>query len=336
MKLFGLFKKNQTPNNELTLISRTQTVEGLSIPGIIRNLNYHFVNLQVYKDGLVYCWEMVDLPLFRKKIDINWVVTHIPDGESISIYSLGYWKIDKGNWLYNRETFYEYVYSLVKRLNPRQENLYNCHGRTSEKIGNVEVSTFGIPNAKPYYISGNKGVFAEKTSGESFNIFFRDDDNKIYLAALSIFKDGHVELNCIPTKKSFEFTDIKTLIHNKTLLTEPLVGERINILGLGSFVLSAGSGINIEHKYNEFLDEYNVIQGHESSIQKCKHLFNLYKQQPTEELKTELQTAYEAIPLHQRIFVGDMDTKDYEVRLAIYGDKVKKEWEDAYGFEYPF
>jgi hypothetical protein len=31
-----------------------------------------------------------------------------------------------------------------------------------------------------------------------------------------------------------------------------------------------------------------------------------------------------------------MDTKDYEVRQIIYGDIVKKEWEEYYGYEYPY
>jgi len=29
-----------------------------------------------------------------------------------------------------------------------------------------------------------------------------------------------------------------------------------------------------------------------------------------------------------------MDTKDYEVRQVIFGDIVKKEWKEAYGYEY--
>lgn len=31
-----------------------------------------------------------------------------------------------------------------------------------------------------------------------------------------------------------------------------------------------------------------------------------------------------------------MDTKEYEVRQVNYGDILKKEWEEDYGYEYPY
>ena len=103
MKIFDkLFNKtDNTKSSDLTTISRTEVIDGFSIPGIIFNLQYHFIDLQVYRDGLVYCWEMVDLNLFKKKLIRNWVVTSIPDKEHISIFSLGNWQIDKGEWFYD-------------------------------------------------------------------------------------------------------------------------------------------------------------------------------------------------------------------------------------------
>ena len=127
MKLFDKkFKSNKaTEPTDLTTITRTEVIEGVSIPGIIHNMQYHFTDLQVYSDGLISCWEMVDLPMFKDKLNEGWVVTSIPDGEAISIFNLGYWDIEQGEWRHTKDTLYEYVYSLVKRLNPTLENLQN-------------------------------------------------------------------------------------------------------------------------------------------------------------------------------------------------------------------
>ncbi|MFD1905883.1 hypothetical protein ACFSQ7_20480 [Paenibacillus rhizoplanae] len=43
-------------------IRRTKTVEGTSIPGIIHNGgSYFYINVDVYEDGMVNCWELTDL-----------------------------------------------------------------------------------------------------------------------------------------------------------------------------------------------------------------------------------------------------------------------------------
>lgn len=125
MKLFDkIFKSNKTEPADLTTITRTEILEGFSIPGIIHNMQYHFTDLQVHSDGLISCWEMVNLSMFKDKLNKGWVVTSIPDGEAISIFSLGHWKIEQGEWQHTKETLYDYVYSLVKKLNPTLENLH--------------------------------------------------------------------------------------------------------------------------------------------------------------------------------------------------------------------
>lgn len=338
MKLFNkIFKPtNSNKPHDLTTITRTEIIEGFSIPGIIWNVQYHFTDLQVYSDGLISCWEMVDLLMFKDKLNKNWVVTSIPDGETISIFSLGNWKIDKGVWFYNKETFYTYVHSLIKKLNPTLENLHNYNGNNSKMIGKANVAKHFIPDPKPYHFEELNSFFPKRTSGEKFNIFYRNDDNNTYLAELSIYKNGRIELTNLPDKKCFEFTDLKNLIDNKLITTDLNSGEKITVLGLGTFIATSGQGVGVTSKYNEFVDKYNELTGKEGSIDKCRRIFEEYKQTATVKLKNDLKEAYEAVPEHQRIFVGNMDTKDYEVRHIIYGDIVKKEWENDYGYEYPY
>jgi len=337
MKLFDkIFKSNKTESVDLTTITRTEILEGFSIPGIIHNMQYHFADLQVYSDGLISCWEMVDLSMFKDKLNKGWVVTSIPNGEAISIFSLGHWTIEQGEWQHTKETLYDYVYSLVKRLNPTLENLYDYNGSNSKLIGKATVAKHFMPDPKPYHFDGPNSFFPRKISGEKFHFFYRSEDDKTYLAELSLFKSGRIEITNIPTKKIFKFEELKDLINKEILTTDIKVGETINIINLGSFKVVSGSGVDIKFKLNELTDKFNELNGRENSISKCARIFDEYKQNPTKKLRDELKDAYEVVPEHQRIFVGTMDTKDYEVRQVIYGEIVKKEWEDDSGYEYPY
>lgn len=317
-KIFG--GQNKTSSDSLTTITRTETYEGFSIPGIIHNMQYHFTDLQVYRDGLVYCWDMVDLKLFKEKLKTGWVVTRIPDGERISLFSLGNWTIDNGTWDFNiADSYYDHVYSLVKILNPNLENLYDCHGTTEKMVGNVRVSALAMPNPIPYYESGESKIFPERIKGKNLYIFYKSEDNKLYLAQLSIFVDGKIELANIPEKKYFTIDQLEKLINNKTLLTNLPLKERVIILGLGSFEIVSGAGVDIKDKYAELLDVYEELKSGKNSIERCREVFNEYKSNPSNELKEKLKVAYEKVPKHQRMFVGDMDTKDHEVKKIIYG-----------------
>lgn len=338
MKLFDkIFRSTKTIEpGDLTTITRTEILEGFSIPGIIHNMQYHFKDIQVYSDGLISCWEMVDLAMFRDKLNKGWVVTSIPDGEAISIFNLGHWTIEQGEWLHTKETLYEYVYSLVKRLNPTLENLHNYYGNSSKIVGKANVAKHFIPNPKPYYLDDPGSFFPEKISGEKFHFFYRNGDNKTYLAELSLFKSGHIEITNLPEKKILNFEDLKELVNSGQLTTELKIGETVTIFNLGSFKIKSGSGVEIKFKLDELSDKLNELNGSENSIVKCARIFEEYKQNPTKQKRYSLKEAYEAVPEHQRMFVGTMDTKDYEVRQVIYGDTVKKEWQDYYGFEYPY
>jgi hypothetical protein len=338
MKLFNnIFKTNKTIEpTALTTITRTEIIEGYSVPGIIHNMQYHFIDLQVYSDGLISCWEMVDLSMFKDKLNKGWVVTSIPNGDAISIFSLGHWYIDEGEWLHTKETLYGYVYSLVKQLNPTLESLHNYNGNNSKMEGKVNVAKHYMPNPKPYYNDSQNSYFANKINGEKFHIFFRNEDSKTYLAELSIYKSGQIEVTNIPVKRVFQIDELVELTSNGQITTDLKIGETVTILGLGSFKIKSGSGVDLKFKLNEFTDKLNELNGRENNITKCARIFEEYKSNPTKKLKEELKEAYTAVPEHQRVFVGTMDTKDFEVRQVIYGDIVKKEWKEDYGFEYPY
>lgn len=337
MKLFNkIFKQNKKEEqSDLTTITRTEVFEGFSIPGIIHNMQYHFTDLQIYSDGLISCWEMVDLPMFRDKLNQGWVVTSIPDGEAISIFSLGYWVIDQGEWEHNIDSLYEYVHSLVKKLNPKLENLHQYNGSSTKMIGKVNFAKHSIPDATPYHFDDPNSFLPNKIYGNKFHFFYRNDDEKTYLAELSIYKDRYVEITNLPSKKIYKFEDLKELAEQGILTTDLQIGETITMLNLGSFKIVSGQSVDIKLKLAELQDKLNELNGEENSIAKYAKIFDEYLKNPTLKLRDMLKNSYENIPEHQRIYVGTMDTKDYEVRQIIYGDIIKKEFEQKYGYQYP-
>ncbi|RAJ81923.1 hypothetical protein CLV59_104148 [Chitinophaga dinghuensis] len=312
--------------DNLTTISRKETIDGLSIPGIIRNGSYYFTDIQVYSDGLIYCWDTVDLELFQQKLDKQWVVTSIPDGQYIHIHSLGQWKIEQGQWEFTPQTYYEFVHALVRQLNPAMENLKSCYGSTTIKKGNVNYAKFPIPNPKPYYISEPSAYSPKRASGDSFNIFFREDNEQLYLAQLSIYPDGHLSITHLPQTRSYTFPELAKLMEQQRILTELPPGVRVHIWGLGSFVATEGDGEPATEKLKEFTNSFMVMNGAEDLVDKCRRILEDYRKNPTEQLKESLKQAYEAIPEHERMYVGDMDVKDIEVRMIIYGEDEIRGW----------
>lgn len=321
MGFFDKFSQKTEPNPApvLTTIQRTETIAGLSVPGIIKNGSYHFTDLQVYRDGLVYCWGMVDLEIFKQKINANWVVPSVPDGSTLSIFGLGSWTLQNGQWQHDRESLYTYIHGLVKQLNPNLENLYNLHGVDWEMRGNVRVAKLHTPQPKAYTVSEEHDVFPKHTTGKRFRIFFRNDDGRLYLTELCLYQNGTVELNGLPERKTYRFIDLKGLVAVQGLRCDIPAGERVYISGMGSFSVSGGEGMDIEQLYAEWDDELRVLQGEPSALQKCQQALEEYQAEPTPERKGNLRITYEAIPDHLKMYIGDMDTKDWEVRHILYG-----------------
>jgi hypothetical protein len=73
----------------LASICRTKEIRGYEIPGIIHNGNYFLTDLHVFADGLINCWQMVVLPMFKDKLRSGWAVTEIPHGADLSIHGIG-------------------------------------------------------------------------------------------------------------------------------------------------------------------------------------------------------------------------------------------------------
>ena len=307
-------------------IIRNRPVNGFVTPAFIHNGgSFFFINLPVYADGLVDCWELLDLSLFQEKVKQGWVVTAVPDGEAISIHGLGQWQVMEGEWTLDAEALHARVVSLVRRLNPRMENLHDCHGRTTEPVGNTRVSILGM--SQPLPIRGEHSPLARAVKGEQLSLFVRQKPGATYLADLRVFPDGTVELGRLPEPLTLRMDALEAEGTRGTLLTQPAQGERIHIQGLGSFTLGEEHfATALQDVLGEVRDRFDTLNGRPTSSDRARSAYAAYLAAPSEQAREALQAAYEAVPEHLRMFLGDMDTKDIPLRMVIYGDEELEEW----------
>lgn len=306
-------------------IARTKTIDGLVTPAFIHNAQHHFINLEVYADGLVNCWELVDLALFRESLASGWVTPRVPDGQEIRVHGLGGWKIANGRWALSNDDLYRRVTDLVRALNPRLENLHDCGGQTFENVGGVKVSILGSASEQPIRMS-EPGPFAQRIKGDNMSVFVRAGD-LLYLADLRAFADGVIELGRLPSPESLDLAQLDAAIADGRIVSSPAVGARVEVHQLGSFELSEVRwSVAIEDIRRTVPDLIDTANGRPDSVQRCRAAFQAYMADPTEHALDALRIAYEGVPSQKRPFVGDMDTKDIPVRMILYGDQEIERW----------
>jgi hypothetical protein len=76
----------------------------------------------------------------------------------------------------------------------------------------------------------------------------------------------------------------------------------------------------------EVEDTINLLQGKQTTKQTCFQAFARFLTAPNKKNKNILREAYNAIPKHCRRYVlGDMDSKDYPIKLCIEDEEISPE-----------
>jgi len=330
MKLFGRNKNSRSIKVEsFSKIERQRILEGRFIPAVINNGGSHFfINLEVFEDGLIDCWEMVDLDLFKGKLNSGWVSPLIPNGKELSIHHLGSWKVKNGHWLFSKDSYYQHILSVIKDLNPELTNLYNCHGKTTKKVGKVNVSILGTANGKPYRKEEENNYFSKKHRGDNFHAFIKNNESEFLLVNINVFSDSSLQVSAVEKPETLTVEEFKEQIEQGRITTNVPVNSNVKIYGLGECTVGECLySADINQKLNEINDIIAELNGNKTSSQICKEIYDEYCANPTVKLRDSLKIAYENIPEHLRTYVlGDMDVKDIPVKMIIYGDKEIENW----------
>lgn len=303
-------------------IRRTKVIEGTVVPGIINNGGHYFyIDVDVYEDGMVNCWELVDLRGLRDKIHSNWLSPSIPAGEHLSVHGLGSYTVESANWLFNKESYFQHIKSKVKTLNPEWENIYTITAREQKSC--EERRIVHSPSATNFYVT--QELFYETIEGNGFTIFMKEG-NKNYLVNLVIYKNGVVVRYDSSHEQTYQAEEVKALFEDGTFFTSFEAPTVVLIPDLGEVVFSRSLySTKIEDKYTELLDMQKKLRGEQSSLEACREAYFMYLEHPSEFTRANLKEKYELVPEHERMFLGDMDTKDWDYRRIIYRPNEKRE-----------
>ncbi|KZE80997.1 hypothetical protein AV926_09500 [Myroides marinus] len=308
-----------------TLVYKTVTLNGIKTPGIIHNGGYHFTCFDVYENGRVNDWNFEDFEHFIKDVQSGWVVTSIPDGEEISCFHLGAWKISDSKWYFTPETYIDYIKSLVLELNPTWTNI---HTYQEKKVNGIIVGESGTGTVYKVDTENVDKFFPKKVVGEDHSLFYILD-GCYYLVRLLLFKDKSILIHGCGEEKLLDLNSLEELIKSGNVCSTPPLGAKVIIENLGEFTIAEeGYSNDIEEIFAELEDDYRKLNGEKTLNELCLEVFEAYKANPSDELKEVLKEAYERVLEHLRMYLGDMDTKDGEIIDIIYGPEYWNQWNE--------
>lgn len=300
----------------------THCVEGVTIPAVIHNSNYFFVNLGVYEDGIISCWRKCDLTQFWEELKKGWVTPCVPTGKSLSVHGLGDFPVLDAQWEYDTKGFYQHIEKTIKTLNPEMENIYHTTQRELDKWNQVRVRKTASPI--PYKVKPGFGYFLSE--GKTSNVFYRRDD-QLYLTAITAYADKTLAVDA-EGDKSFELEEMNEMFKQKKFITSIRDKEWVIIEGLGRVLLGETSWsykLPQKEKQKEIQELVSRVSGEKDAHDKCIWAHYAYLTDPSEWNREALRKAYEAVPEHERMYLGDMDTKDRDIVRILEHPERKRE-----------
>lgn len=300
-------------------VYRQQRIEGVTIPAVIHNGNYFYTNMAVYEDGTVSCWHKSDLEQFKMDLEKGWVVSNVPIGVCLSVHGLGSFRISNANWKYDKNSFYEHVNEVVRSLNPEMINIYHTTKREIEKWEKAHVRWSGSPT--PCKLK--EGFGYELLDGEESRIFYRKN-NKVYLTTITAYADKTFCID-IENGKTFSAEEIEQLFDDKILCTALKDKEWVMIDGLGDILLEeVDDKIPEIEKKKEIINMSYRAAGEPDVFDQCWKAHYAYLCEPSPYTKEALRKAYEAVPEHERMFLGDMDSRDCDFIRILETDEKRE------------
>lgn len=105
--------------------------KGMLIPGKARNVyihngEYYLSQLKVYADGMIDCWNLVNLEEFKQKITDGWIVLALPEGAELNIHMLGSFTATGVMNYISPENLIKEVKDTIAELNNKPTSLELC------------------------------------------------------------------------------------------------------------------------------------------------------------------------------------------------------------------
>ena len=259
-------------------------VRGRAFPSFIHNGSHYFSMLDVYSDGLVYCWKMLNLPQFRLKAETGWIAPQPPVGSKVSFHNFGEAQITAAEWQATAQDLVDLAAATVAELNPQDLELVD-----------VEIGP-RFPTAKRYYQEAAGGV----TLGIEMPLFIRDGGDFIFTPC-PVYADGTAML--WPDRPPEPIEAVIASLERGDLTMAPSDGAWIRINGLGQFRSSRPNWyVEPTERIREIRDTIDMLNGGPGTAHICMQHYKIYAADPSPANKARLRSAYDAVPEHLKMY----------------------------------
>src|SRR5438093_4092304 len=260
----------------LASICRTKEIRGYEFPGIIHNGSYFLTELQVFADGLINCWQMVDLPMFKEKLRGGWVVTSIPDRAALDIHGIGSVSVNSPVWAHTPDGLVKFIQDVVRTLNPRMENLYHCHGRDTEEVNGVRYAAVNTDNPRPWKTDQPISPLVHGIFGGSLR-HFQVHDGLLRLVTIQLFRDDSAKIFGFSEPQTLDFGSLVKQLQNRDYFRIPDAGDRVVIEGLADFTAGEWTyRVDPSQLVGEFHDLHDRVHDRPGAIQECMNAYRDY------------------------------------------------------------
>lgn len=287
---------------------------GRSIAGFISNGQCHLTTIDVYEDGSVFCWGMVDRALFRAKVESGWVVPNPEINQNISVFEFGGTDAINSEWYQTRAGIVTEVDSVLGALNPGMINIVDMQGTSFELRNGVKIAKRGWPRKRCFRkIEGTDEVIL----GDRVPVL-KSNGDEFEFTSLFVYADGQSRLG--PSGDIFPTSELSLMFSETKISNHAAAGSNIHLPGLGRFQTTTGlGGIAVADRIGQIDDMTRALNGEPTSSVICRARFKAYQDEPSPQNRDALREAYLAVPTHHRRYLlGDMDRKDGPIRAVLF------------------
>ncbi len=299
-------------------VYRRQRIEGVTVPAVIHNRQYFWLDMAVYEDGTISCWEKTDLCDVIRQLERGWLTFGVPAGSALSVHGLCTLDIISANWNFDNESFRQFIETTVRSINPEMANIYETTPREKEKWKGQPVGF----SASPTPFKAGEKFCGQTLDGEQMNVFLRHD-GEILLTSVTAYSDGTFSVDSLDGEEYISTERIRELFKEDTLCVSPNDNEAVSFGALGTAVCKANYTVKKAEKIKEIENASLRLMNKPDAFQNAKNAYIAYLIEPTEPNKEKLRLAYESVPEHQRMYL-DMVARDRDYIRILYTNEKRE------------
>ncbi|WP_267523040.1 DUF7638 domain-containing protein [Campylobacter sp. MG1] len=174
--------------------------------------------------------------------------------------------------------------------------------------------------SNPFKMEYKSKLYSRLDDNDTF--IFYNFKGEFYLTTLIAYEDKTLKIGMLE-KEYFSLEEIKDMFDKNILTTE--VKDKFFIKDFAEIKIeSIGYFVKKSQKFKEIEDMMKKVCGEKTTLELCKEAYHQYLSYQCDYTKEKLRKAYEAVPEHERIYLEDMDSKDWDYQRILYSNEKRE------------